>query len=115
MVGRLAMNNPWYLNDVDRRFYGQRNPGYSRREILKIWADYVEHQDTKYPGRSWQFYHKPILNLFVGEKNCRNYRRILSDSKINKKFGCYKELIEHLIDDLEKSNKEALDQRPPSS
>ena len=38
MLGRLAMNNPWYLNDVDRRFYGQKNPGYSRREILKIWG-----------------------------------------------------------------------------
>jgi tRNA-dihydrouridine synthase A len=42
MVGRLAMNNPWYLNDVDRRIYGQRNPGYTRREMLQIWGQYVD-------------------------------------------------------------------------
>ena len=35
MIGRAACQNPWMFSDVDRRFYGVENPGFSRREILE--------------------------------------------------------------------------------
>jgi tRNA-dihydrouridine synthase A len=40
MLGRQAMDNPWFFSDVDRRFFGKENVGLNRREILKIWGDY---------------------------------------------------------------------------
>ena len=34
MIGRLAKDDPWMFSDMDRRFYGVRNPGFSRKEVL---------------------------------------------------------------------------------
>jgi len=36
MLGRVAYENPWVLADIDRRFYGRKNPGLSRREVLEV-------------------------------------------------------------------------------
>jgi tRNA-dihydrouridine synthase A len=36
MLGRVAYENPWVLADVDRRFYGRKNPGLSRKEVLEV-------------------------------------------------------------------------------
>jgi hypothetical protein len=36
MIGRLAYENPWAFSDVDRRFFGAKNPGLSRKEILEV-------------------------------------------------------------------------------
>lgn len=38
MIGRAAMDNTWLFSDVDRVFFGAKNPGYSRREALLIYA-----------------------------------------------------------------------------
>lgn len=36
MIGRSAYESPWLFSDMDRRYYGKPNPGYSRREILQV-------------------------------------------------------------------------------
>lgn len=36
MVGRAAYETPWIFADVDRVFYGKKNLGYSRKEILEV-------------------------------------------------------------------------------
>lgn len=36
MIGRAAYETPWLFADVDRVFYGKKNLGYSRREILEV-------------------------------------------------------------------------------
>jgi tRNA-dihydrouridine synthase len=36
MVGRASYENTWLVSDFDRRYFGKKNPGYSRREILKV-------------------------------------------------------------------------------
>jgi tRNA-dihydrouridine synthase A len=42
MLGRAAYDNPWIFSDVDRRFYGQENLGFTRREILTVYGEYGE-------------------------------------------------------------------------
>lgn len=113
MVGRMAMNTPWKLHDVDRRFYGQRNPGYTRREILQIWGQYVDKCIEERPGRKWPYYHKPICNLFAGEPKGRAFKRILSDQKLRKSSKTYSEFMSKVIGAYAKQNEEALDWRPP--
>jgi tRNA-dihydrouridine synthase A len=49
MLGRIAMDNPCILWDVDRYFYGEeRNPCQTRREILKHYCLYIQRM---YPRR----------------------------------------------------------------
>lgn len=36
MLGRAAYETPWMFSDIDRRFYNKKNPGFNRKEILKV-------------------------------------------------------------------------------
>lgn len=42
MIGRAAYETPWLFSDMDRRFYGKRNPGLSREEIIYRYGDFAE-------------------------------------------------------------------------
>ncbi len=83
MVGRAAYENPWVLSDVDRRFYDDKNPGFTRRQILEKWAEFGEyilkHED---PNVHYPYLNKPIINLFCGEKHSVRWKRYLSDHSI---------------------------------
>jgi tRNA-dihydrouridine synthase A len=53
MLGRQAMDNPWWFSDVDRRFFGKENVGLNRREILKIWGEYGDFVLKGDGGLNW--------------------------------------------------------------
>jgi len=42
MIGRAAIENPWLFSDIDRRFYGKKNPGHTREEVLLKYAEWCE-------------------------------------------------------------------------
>jgi tRNA-dihydrouridine synthase len=42
MVGRGAFFFPWQFADADRRFFGSKNPGASRRQVIASYVDYAE-------------------------------------------------------------------------
>lgn len=42
MIGRAAIGEPWLFSDFDRRFYGKKNPGLSREEIIYRYGDFAE-------------------------------------------------------------------------
>lgn len=115
MVGRLAYEDPWELRDVDRRFYNTPNPGYSRREILKIWAQYCDIVLVEQPIIKWPTLIKPIVSLFKGEKFSAHYKRLVSEVSYRRGFDKFSEFMDFVIEDFEKVNKEALDVRPPVS
>jgi tRNA-dihydrouridine synthase A len=66
MIGRAAWSNPVLFADVDRRIYGEQNPGFSRREIVEQYADYVEeltdHDIRTAHGSTGVV--APVVNLF---------------------------------------------------
>lgn len=87
MVGRAAMDAPWQaLSEVDSRVYGQENRQEAedgdggcittRRHVLR---DYVEYgvNEIKETGCTVRAVIKPILNLFYGERNGKQWRRAI--------------------------------------
>lgn len=40
MIGRFAYNHPWAFRHADSTFYGQGDPGLTRREIVEQYLDY---------------------------------------------------------------------------
>ncbi|KAL4453050.1 hypothetical protein ABPG73_005956 [Tetrahymena malaccensis] len=113
MLGRAAYETPWLFSDMDRRFYGKQNPGFSRREILKIWGQYGKLVIQQQPAISIPTLNKPIINLFAGEKHSAKYRHFISDRANFIKFENYEIFMQKTIEEYESVNAQALDQRPP--
>jgi len=113
MIGRLCYEHPWVLTDMDRVFFGQKNLGYSRREILEIWAEYGQKMMDEGIEKSHFNLIKPIINLFAFEKEGGTYRKSLSDHESFRKSNNFREFIYAALEKFEKVNPEALDARPP--
>lgn len=114
MVGRLAYENPWILSDIDRRIYGLSNPGFSRKEVLKIWGKYCDRELEMNDKIAWPSLTKPIMSLFYNERNSAIYRRVLSDQKLIKTCKRFSDLIDIAIEEFEKLNPDAMNQKPPA-
>ena len=81
MIGRGAYNNPWQFADADRRFFGCKNPGLSRREIVEEYIEYANKMNvTGMHGTSIPFLMKPLHNFFTGCPQAENkaYKRKLN-------------------------------------
>jgi tRNA-dihydrouridine synthase A len=109
MVGRMSFNNPWELRDVDRRLYGVENPGYTRREILEIWAEYGDYVTTMDPGANWNLLCKPINNLLYEESKNSKYRQFLAQKMKYQKTLKWSEFMKLVIDDFDSQNPDSLD------
>jgi len=113
MLGRMAYENPWALSDIDRLFYGKKNLGYTRRDILERYAEYGQMQMDENPNSSVPILIKPIVNLFANEQFAAKFRQFLSDpdnyKKNNKNF---RDFIYSGIDHFGKFNAVALDALP---
>lgn len=115
MLGRVAYEDPWVLADVDRVFYKTPNVGYSRREILEIYAEYGQHVLEEFPKTACPTLIKPIISLFLGEKHSKHYRQYLSDAQnVKKHKKNFRELIYGAIECFSALNPEAIDQKPPT-
>lgn len=112
MIGRLSYDNPWILSDFDRVFYNKPNPGFNRREILEIWAEYGDCMMEKQKYLKPPTLNRPIINLFAGEQYNSKYRQFLGDPQNFKSDEKYSQTIRRCIKMLEENNKEALEIRP---
>ena len=34
MIGRTAIDNPWFFSTVDKKFFNEENINYNRKEVL---------------------------------------------------------------------------------
>jgi len=84
MVGREIINKPWHWGDLDRRLFDDENPGLSRREILEKYAKYASEEMQRDAKLGHGTILKPIVNLFVGERGARAYRRTISELSAKK-------------------------------
>jgi tRNA-dihydrouridine synthase len=114
MIGRAAYGTPWMFGDVDRRFFGQPNPGLSRREVLGAYVEYTERLLASVPEdeRGMSHYRpfvmaKPLIGLFQGEYGGARFRRCLSIGLQDKKLG----LREAVAEAIEGLLPESLDAR----
>lgn len=77
MVGRAAYDNPYFLAEVDQRFFHAATPLKTREEILEEFIPYIEYHIQK--GQSLYHFARHIIGLFHGLRGARSWRRIISD------------------------------------
>ena len=78
MVGREAYSNPYFLSDVDRRFFGETNVMASRHEILAAFLPYVSRQLAN--GTRLNQMSRHLIGLFAGQPGARAWRRYVSEN-----------------------------------
>jgi len=78
MVGREAYSNPYFLADVDRRFFCDEDTAPSRHEILLAFLPYVSDQLQK--GTRLNQMSRHLIGLFAGMPGARAWRRYLSEN-----------------------------------
>ena len=77
MIGRQAYNDPWMFSVVDEQFFGEANPGLSRRDVVERylaaadrWEADAWHCDVMekkhHIGGSATEIAKPVLRFFFG-------------------------------------------------
>ena len=117
MVGRAAYHRPWMFADADRRFFGERNPGLSRREVVERYLEYCEGVRESLPPEERSMTHyrtfelaKPLIGLFAGEFGGARFRTELSVLLQERKW----ELRPAVAAALAYVHSETLDERPPA-
>ena len=88
MVGRAAHSMPWAFADADRLFFGVPNPGYTRREVISLYLDYVDGLAASVPAEERNdgvggmygaaTLARPLFNLFAGCRNGGRFRHALA-------------------------------------
>ena len=71
MLGRLILNNPFCLKDVDRRFYNQINDYIISENTIKDYFNFIRPKlgkDSIYRLLS------PLLNIFFGVPNAKQFK-----------------------------------------
>ena len=86
MVGREAYQRPWILSNVDRRIYGDENPGLTRRQVVHRYMEYgdqfiANEQLTRYmkPKSVLRGLVKPLFFLFKGMHSGALFRRVIEE------------------------------------
>jgi len=112
MVGRMAYQDPWKLNDVDRRIYGQKNVGLTRKEILAIWADYGDSAIEANDRLGWDVLIKPIIFLYKDEEFNGVYRRFLANLPVRRSYEKFSGFVNEASRVFEEVNPEAANRSP---
>ncbi|WP_081687063.1 tRNA dihydrouridine(20/20a) synthase DusA [Chitinilyticum litopenaei] len=85
MVGREAYHNPWFLNEVDRLYYGAGSAAASRHAVIHALRDFIEAELVA--GVPLRIIARHLLGLFHGVRGGRQWRRMLSDATLLKNAG----------------------------
>lgn len=86
MLGRAAYHQPELLLDVDRRFFGQKNPHDDASAALDACVPYIEGQLAR--GVRLSAVTRHLLGLFAGRPGARSFRRHLADRAVKEGAGC---------------------------
>lgn len=78
MLGRGVYQNPYLLAGVDRLFYGDKHPSFTRERILARYFPYIETQLRQ--GIPLGRITRHLTSLFQGRHGARVFRRYLSEN-----------------------------------
>ena len=76
MLGRLALDDPWTLAEVDSRCFDAADTGISRRELLDAAIPYMARRVEEGASRSAIL--QAIMNLFAGRKGAKAWKRAMT-------------------------------------
>lgn len=98
MLGRAVLNDPFMLATADSRYFGQPNPGLTRRQCMERYMDYCDFmQSDEGPRKDFRgkistmgsaLMVKAVHNAFKGCQGNGQYRRAM-DEEYCEKNGKY--------------------------
>lgn len=80
MLGRAAYDNPFLFADFDSTFYGKKDQGFNREEIVLKYSEYVDEISNRFNLNKHQLLH-PLSNIFNGERYNSSFKELLFDHK----------------------------------
>tara|TARA_R110002095_G_scaffold148492_1_gene128429 strand:+ start:2842 stop:3828 length:987 start_codon:yes stop_codon:yes gene_type:complete len=89
MIGREAYQNPYFLAEIDRRYYGVDDDTPERREVVEQMLPYVTREMAA--GVPLNSITRHMLGLFQGRPGARAWRRHLSENAHRK--GAYIDIL----------------------
>jgi tRNA-dihydrouridine synthase A len=96
MIGRMAYHNPVAFATADSTFFGVRDPGLTRRQILERYIDYCEWCQVEGPSRILKGHKQMVTtsvlvnsmrNVICGIKHVQKFRAALNDIYVAKTRG----------------------------
>ena len=103
MFGRSAYQDPWFLTEVDEKFY--KGPQYSKSRYDLV-EDLIQYAESKQENdRSTKSLVRHIMGLYAGQMGARTWRRALSEgisSGLNPS-----DIIKKAAEEVNKANKYA--------
>ncbi len=78
MIGREAYQNPYFLAEIDQRYYGATDDTPERREVIEDMLPYVEREMAA--GVPLNSITRHMLGLFQGRPGARAWRRHISEN-----------------------------------
>jgi len=93
MLGRAPYSNPYMLNDVDERIFGDVPTGDSREDIVMRYCEYIQMELSR--GTYLKHMSRHLLGMYQGVPGARAWRRTLSELGPRKNAGI--EVIEHAL------------------
>jgi tRNA-dihydrouridine synthase A len=85
MIGREAYSHPYFLSEVDHRFFGEARPIPSRHEILQAYLPYISDQLER--GTRLHHIARHLIGLFAGVPGAKTWRRYISENAHKKDAG----------------------------
>jgi len=86
MIGRVAYQNPYFLSELDTRFFESTQAIRSREEILEDYLIYIERQLAQ--GVYLKHISRHLLGLFQGMPGAKAWRRTISENACRPDAGC---------------------------
>jgi tRNA-dihydrouridine synthase A len=78
MIGREAYSNPYFLSDIEKKYFSHSANHLNREQVIEKFIPYVEQQLKNNIKLSSMTRH--VLGLFLGQKGARTWRRTLSEN-----------------------------------
>ncbi len=97
MIGRGAYDHPWVFSKVDGLFFTQKNPGFTRQQILAQMIPYMERELSK--GTKLMSITRHMLQLYSHRSGARLWKRSLGEASAKQKndMGAMKSLLKDPI------------------
>lgn len=93
MMGRAVLNDPFLLSTVDSRYYGRKNPGLTRREVMERYLNHCDFmQSDEGPVKNYRgkisemgssLMVKAVHHAFKGCDGNGSYRRAMDEAYIS--------------------------------
>ncbi|MCR9214660.1 MAG: tRNA dihydrouridine(20/20a) synthase DusA [Proteobacteria bacterium] len=78
MIGREAYQNPYFLAEIDHRYYGLEDTAPERREVVEQILPYIDREMNK--GVPLKSITRHMLGLFQGRPGAKAWRRHISEN-----------------------------------